>query len=77
MATIRLAPNFGLAGLAGVLAYVKTRLTNGLVEGLNNKIRVVARRAYGFHSAEALISMIFLNCGGIQLDPPLPRPTRS
>ena len=56
----------------GVLAYVKTRLTNGLVEGLNNKLRVVTRRAYGFHSAGALISMLFLTCGGVQLDPPLP-----
>jgi transposase len=56
----------------GILAYIKTRLTNGLVEGLNNKIRMIARRAYGFHSPQALIAMIFLNCGGIQLHPPLP-----
>lgn len=56
----------------GIVAYVKTRLTNGLVEGLNNKLRVIARRAYGFHTANALISMLFLNCGGIKLDPPLP-----
>ncbi len=55
-----------------VIAYVKTRLTNGLVEGLNNKLRMIARRAFGFHSADALISMLFLNSGGIQLDPPLP-----
>lgn len=59
----------------GILAYVRTRLTNGLVEGLNNKLRMVARRAFGFHSPEALISMIFLNCGGLELHPPLP--TRS
>ncbi len=56
----------------GVLAYIKTRLTNGLAEGLNNKTRMVARRAFGFHSAKALISMIQLICGGITLDPPLP-----
>ena len=56
----------------GIVAYVKTRLTNGVVEGLNNKLRMIARRAYGFHSAEALISMLFLNSAGIQLDPPLP-----
>ncbi|MBN1837797.1 MAG: transposase, partial [Spirochaetales bacterium] len=56
----------------GVLAYVKTRLTNGLVEGINNKLRMIARRAFGFHSAEPLIAMVFLTCGGIQLDPPLP-----
>lgn len=61
--------------LPGILAYIRTRLTNGLVEGLNNRIRMIARRAYGFHSHQALSAMIFLNCGGIQLDPPLP--TRS
>jgi len=56
----------------GILAYVKYRLTNGLVEGMNNRIRVIANRAFGFHSAEALISMIFLCCSGITLEPPLP-----
>ena len=55
-----------------ILAYVKTKLTNGLTEGFNNKLRVIARRAFGFHGAEALIAMLFLNCGGISLEPPLP-----
>lgn len=55
-----------------ILAYVQTRLTNGLVEGLNNKLRMVARRAYGFHSAKALIGMLYLVSGGIELNPPLP-----
>jgi transposase len=56
----------------GVLAYVVTKLTNGLVEGFNNKLRMVARRAFGFHSADALIGMLFLCCGGVTLNPPLP-----
>ena len=38
-------------------------MTNGPVEGINNKLRVIARRAYGFHSPGALISMLFLCCG--------------
>jgi transposase len=59
----------------GVLAYIRHRLTNGLAEGLNNKLRIVSRRAYGFHSAEALIAMLFLNSGGIHLSPRLPPPT--
>ena len=29
------------------LAYLDTRMTNGPVEGINNKLRVIARRAYG------------------------------
>jgi len=33
---------------------------------------MIARRAYGFHSAWALIAMVRLCCGGIVLNPPLP-----
>ena len=36
-------------------------------------VQTVARRAYGFHSAEALQSMIFFCCGDIELHPPLPK----
>jgi len=57
----------------GVLAYVRERLTNGIVEGTNNRLRMVARRAFGFHSPDALISMLYLCCGGIELHPPLPQ----
>jgi transposase len=61
--------------IEGVMAYVSERLTNGIVEGINNRLRVIARRAYGFHSPGPLIAMLFLCCGGIELDPPLPVPT--
>ena len=40
----------------GILEYVRDRLNNGRVEGLNGKIRTITRRAYGFHSAASLIS---------------------
>ncbi len=55
-----------------VLAYVDERYTNGVVEGLNNRLRSVARRAFGYHTPEALIAMLFLVCGGIRLEPPIP-----
>jgi transposase len=58
-----------------ILAYIQERLTNGIVEGFNNKLRMIARRAYGFHSPPPLIAMLYLCCGGIKLDPPLPKPT--
>ncbi len=41
-----------------ILAYIPCRLTNGLTEGLNNKTRLITRRAFGFHSAPALEAMI-------------------
>ena len=56
----------------GILAYTTTGLSNGLVEGLNNKIRLITRRAYGFHGSQALMAMIYLCCGGLVLSPALP-----
>jgi len=56
----------------GILAYVETKLTNGRTEGFNNKLRMIARRAFGFHGAGALIGMLFLCCGGVAVPPPLP-----
>ena len=53
----------------GIVAIVATGLNNGRTEGLNGKIRTITRRAYGFHSASALISFIFLCCSGIVLHP--------
>jgi len=57
-----------------ILRYIKLRLTNAVVEGINNRIRVIARVAYGFHKAHTLISWIHLCCSGIRLNPPLPNP---
>lgn len=56
----------------GILAYVRERLTNAFLEGINNRIRMIAHRAYGFHDHFALRAMIFLCCSGITLAPPLP-----
>jgi transposase len=72
----RLKPFQKLAGtvrghLEGILAYVATGLSNGRTEGLNGKIRTITRRSYGFHSAQSLISLIFLCCSGIILQPVL------
>jgi len=61
----------------GILAYIQHRLTNGVVEGINNRLRAIARRAFGFHSPKPLIAMLFLCCGGISLDPPLPGTVKS
>jgi len=76
----RLAPFKRLAKtirrhLEGVLAFIATGLTNGPIEGLNGKIRTITRRAYGFHSAKSLISLIFLCCTGLVLRPVFKTPT--
>jgi transposase len=75
----RLAPLKKLATtirdhIEGILAFIATGLTNATIEGINGKIRVITRRAYGFHSATSLISFIFLCCTGLVLSPILKMP---
>jgi transposase len=52
---------------AGVLAAIELNISNGRLEALNSKVRLISHRAYGFHSANALIAMIYLCCAGIQV----------
>lgn len=53
----------------GILAYVRSGLSNGRTEGLNGKARTITRRSYGFHSAHGLIALLKLCCSGIHLEP--------
>jgi transposase len=45
-------------------------ISNGRVEGLNTKVRLIIRRAYGFHSADAALALVMLACGPIDLTLP-------
>jgi transposase len=45
-------------------------LSNALAEATNTHLRGLTKRAYGYHSPEALIGMALLTRGG--LCPPLP-----
>lgn len=53
----------------GILEYIRTGFNNGRAEGINNKVRAVTKRAFGFHHAASLIGMILLCCGGLHLEP--------
>ena len=55
---------------ASIEAALRYRLSNALVESTNQKIRLIIRRSFGFHSAEAIIALAKLSLGG--LCPPLP-----
>jgi transposase len=45
-------------------------VNNARHEALNNKARLVTRRAYGFHTANAALALITLTCGPITLTLP-------
>ncbi len=44
-----------------ILNYFEDRQTSGPVEGLNNKARVIVRRAYGLKSADSLWTRLVLD----------------
>ena len=50
-----------------ILNAVEHGISNGRVEGLNTKVRLMMRRGYGFHSAEAALALVMLSCGPIDL----------
>ena len=54
----------------GILAAVRLGLTNARVEGLNNRVRLITRRGFGFHSAGAVAALVMLSCGPIDLKLP-------
>jgi transposase len=51
----------------GILAAIRLGINNGRIEGLNNRVRLIIRRAYGFHSPQAALALVMLSCGPIQL----------
>lgn len=71
----RLAPFVRLAKtitehLDGIDAALNYRLSNGRIEAVNTRIRLLTRVAFGFRSTDALISLALLSLGGYC--PPLP-----
>jgi len=56
---------------AGIIAAIQHGLSNARIEQINTQIRLITRRAFGFHSPGALIALAMLTLAG--LCPPLPR----
>jgi transposase len=54
----------------GILAAIRLGLTNGRLEGLNSRIRLISHRSFGFHSAAPLIALVYLCCSGITIQLP-------
>ena len=49
----------------GIVAAIRYGLSNARVEAINTQIRLIARRAFGFHSPQALIALAMLSLGGL------------
>jgi transposase len=55
---------------AGIVAAIEHGLSNARVEAINTQIRLITRRAFGFHRPDALIALAMLALA--DLCPPLP-----
>lgn len=47
-----------------ILNYFNQHITSGLVEGLNNKVKLIKRRAYGFRNFEHFRLRVLVECDG-------------
>jgi transposase len=54
---------------------IRLNINNGRAEGLNTVVRLITRRARGFHTPEAALALIMLTCGPINLRLPHEQPT--
>jgi transposase len=52
---------------SGIMNYFKSRKNSGFVEGLNNKIKVIKRRCYGFFKVESLFQRLVLDLRGFDI----------
>jgi transposase len=52
---------------AGILAWTRLRISKGALEGMNNKVKVISHRAYGFSTSWAYIANIYHCCAALPL----------
>jgi transposase len=53
--------------LDGILPWTNIRVSNGAVEGMNNKIKSISHRSFGFRTAENFIAAIYHCCARLPL----------
>ncbi|PJC03088.1 MAG: ISL3 family transposase, partial [Gallionellales bacterium CG_4_9_14_0_8_um_filter_55_61] len=56
---------------SGIIHFVESRITNGILEGINSKVQLAKRRARGYRNTGNFINMIYFLCGKMKFDYPL------
>lgn len=55
--------------LDNIVTFFQHRLSNGSIEGLNNKIQSLVKKACGYRNPERFKTDIFFHLGGLNLYP--------
>jgi len=56
---------------SGIIHFVESRITNGILEGINSKVQLAKRRARGYRNTGNFINMIYFLCGKLKFSYPL------
>jgi transposase len=56
---------------SGIVHFVTSRITNGILEGINSKIQLAKRRARGYRNIKNFINMIYFLYGKLKFDYPM------
>lgn len=54
----------------GIVHFAESRLSNGILEGINHKVQLAKRRARGFRNIDNFINMIYFLCGKLKYNYP-------
>jgi transposase len=54
--------------LDGIFAWTKLWISNGVLEGMNNKIKVVSDRASGYRTTGTYLTAAWHGCGDLPLE---------
>jgi transposase len=69
LAPIKRVARMFKAHLANILTYFDTFLTNGPIEGLNNRIQGLIKKAFGYRNRQRFKTDILFHLGGLDLYP--------
>lgn len=56
---------------SGIINYIESKISNGILEGLNSKIQLAKKRARGYRNTTNFINMIYFICGKLKFNYPL------
>ena len=56
---------------SGIIHFVESHITNGILEGINSKVQLAKRRARGYRNITNFTNMIYFLCGKLKFDFPL------
>jgi transposase len=49
---------------------LKSKISNGILEGINSKIQLAKKRARGYRNTANFINMLYFTCGKLKFDYP-------